>query len=429
VTGPDSAPLRWGPLTPLLLSAAAVLMLVAIVEQNPVPLFLAVPFLVAPVAAGIGAPRRSPPVDLELNVGGAAARVELTGVVHPPPDLDARDFVVDVPRPPGLVGDELPLVERFPNEIRFRSNWLAPEPTIVEVEVPSVVWRDPLGVVEREATSSAAPVIVTRYPPELLRIGAVRLEHTTALPGETPSHRVGESGDFHGIRPARPDDPPRRINWRASARAGRPLANEYDLEKTGDILLLLDARPTPLGRDVDEHLFSIMRAAAVGLSESFLSVKARVGLGVFGEFLDVVPLSTGRTQGIRIERMIRSSRLSSTSSPPERCAVSVRRHFIPGLTTVVLSSLADESSTDLTPYLRRRGYPVVVLSPSPLPLLAGKSRLSREDELVARRLTALARRSRIARAWQDAPAIDWENYWSLGKFVDYVRRPRTRRAG
>jgi len=429
VTSASYRPLRWGPLAPLLVAAAVVLMLAAVVSRNPVPLFLALPLLLAPIAAGVQAPRRAPKVEVEQSVGGGAADVQVKGVVRPELGVDARDLIVELERPAGLTGDSPPRFVRSEAEVRFWVDWVAPQPMIVEVGVPSIAWRDPLGVVEREATSSAEPIVVARYPPELLRIGAVRLEHTTLLPGETHSRRVGESGEFHGIRAARPDDPPRRINWKASARAGRPLANEYELDKAGDLLILLDARPTPLGPEVDEHIFSIARAAAIGLSESFLAVKSRVGLGVFGEFLEVVPLSTGRAQRVRIEQAVRRARLSPVSAPPERCAISVRRHFLPGLTTIVLSSLGDESETDVSPYLRRRGYPVVVLSPSPLPVLSAKSTLSLEDEQIADHLAHLMRRARIARAWQDAPAIDWETFWSLGGFVEFVRRPRTRRAG
>ena len=429
MTAPASRSLRWRPLASVVLAASVVLMLAGVIARNPVPLFLALPLLLAPVAAAVLGPRSAPEVRVDLSVSGAAEEVRVEGSVVPAPDLDARDLIVEVTRPAGLTGASVPQLERTRRKVSFRVGWVAPEPTIVEIDPPSVVWRDPMGLVERETVSSAERVVVARYPPELLRIGAVRLERTTALPGETRSRRVGESGEFHGIRLARPEDPPNRINWRASARAGRPLANEYDLDKTGDILLVLDARPTPLGPKVDDHLFSIVRAAALGLSDAFLSVKARVGVGVFGEFLDVVPLATGRTQRIRIESMLRQSRLSSVAAPAERCAVSVRRHFPPGLTVVVFSSLSDDPSTDLTPYLRRRGYPVVVLSPSPAPLVASLSWLSAEDEALARRLANLVRRARIARAWQDAPVIDWDDYWSLGRFVDFVRRPRIRRAG
>ncbi|HEY1197160.1 MAG TPA: DUF58 domain-containing protein [Thermoplasmata archaeon] len=427
MSDPRSRPLRWRPLAPFLLSTGAALLLAAVLTRNPTPLFLALPLLLAPVAAGLAGPRSSPPVRIDLSVEGAAAEVRLRGAVVPEPGVDARDLVVELERPPSLVGDPAQF-DYSPSQIRFAANWTAPEPTITEVTVPTVLWRDPMGIVERETVSSASPVVVSRYPPELLRIGAVRLERTTPLPGETHSRRVGESGEFHGIRPARPDDPPRQINWRATARAGRPLANEYDLDKTGDLLILLDARPTPLGRAVDERLFSVARAAAVGLSDSFLRVKSRVGVGVFGEFLDVVPLSTGRTQRIRIEMALKRAHLSSVSAPAERCAVSARRHFPPGLTTVVFSSLADDSSEDLSPYLRRRGFPAVVLSPSPLPLIAAASQLTGADEELASRIARLVRRDRIARAWQESPTIDWDDYWSLGKFVEFVRRPRVRRA-
>jgi len=428
VSGPPSLPLQWRPLAPFLLSAGAALLVVAVLTRNPTPLFLALPLLLAPVAAGIAGPRSSPPVRIELAVEGGAAEVQVRGAVVPEPGLDARDLMVEFERPVSLLGENAPRLDYSPSQVRFRADWTAPEPTITEVPVPEVLWRDPMGIVEREALSSASPVVISRYPPELLRIGPVRLERTTPLPGETRSRRVGESGEFHGIRPARPEDPPRQINWRATARAGRPLANEYDLDKTGDLLILLDARPTPLGPTVDERLFSIARAAAVGLSDSFLRVKSRVGVGVFGEFLDVVPLSTGRTQRIRIETALKQAHLSSVTAPAERCAVAVRRHFPPGLTTVVFSSLANDSSEDLSPYLRHRGFPTVVLSPSPLPLIAAASPLTGEDEELARRIARLVRRDRIARAWQESPTIDWDDFWSLGKFVEFVRRPRVRRA-
>lgn len=429
MTDAPTRPPHWRPLAVLLLAAGAALLFVAVVTRDPTPLFFALPLLLAPLAAALVGPRRSPPVQVSLAAEGAAAEVRVRGTVAPETDLDARNLIVELPRPPGLMGDRPPEFDYTPTEVAFRADWVAPEPTIVEIPVPGVLWRDPLGVVERETISTASPVVVSRYPPELLRIGSVRLERTTPLPGETHSRTVGESGEFHGIRPARPGDSPRQINWRASARAGRTLANEYDLDKTGDLLVLLDARPTPLGPAVDERLFSISRAAALGLSESFLRVKSRVGVGVFGEFLDVVPLSTGRTQRIRIESLLKDAHLSRIHAPAERCAVSTRRHFPPGLTTVVFESLSDETAEDLSPYLRRRGFPVVVVSPSPLPLVAETFHLSPEDEAIASRIGKLVRRDRIARAWEESPTIDWDDYWSLGRFVEFVRRPRVRGVG
>jgi hypothetical protein len=31
--------------------------------------------------------------------------------------------------------------------------------------------------------------------------------------------------------------------------------------------------------------------------------------------------------------------------------------------------------------------------------------------------------------WKDAPVVDWEDFWSLGSFVNFLRRPLPRERG
>ncbi len=422
-----SGGLRWRPRTYLLLAAGAISLLGGVVVRNPVPLFLALPLLIAPAAAGLAGPRGDPETRLEWGEAGDGANVTISGRVTPRPGVRADDLVVTVVRPPGLAERAPPTTTVESGAVVFCREWLAAEPTIAIVPPPSIIWRDPAGLVEREAPRTAAELVVVRYPPELTRLHAVRLDRTTVLPGETLSRRLGATGEFFAIRDAAPGDPPRRINWVASARAGRLLANEYALERTGDVLLVLDARPTELGPEVDEHLLSIGRAAAEGIAESFLRSKARVGLGVYGEFLDVVPLSTGRTQRLRLRSALSTARLATTAGPSERCGIAMRRFFPPGVTTILISPLADEPALTLVPHLRRRGFPLVVLSPSPIPLLKGPARLSPEDRELSDRLTRLLRRAEILRTWNDAPTVDWSDFGSLGGFVEFLRRPAPRR--
>lgn len=428
MTAPATGTLRWRPRAFLLFAAAGTLLLAGVALRNPVPLFLALPLLVAPMAAALTGPRRDPEAGLEWREEGTGGDVRITGTITPSSGARPGDLIVEIARPSSLVERASPTTEPGPTGVAFCREWFAPEPTIAVVAPPSVVWRDAAGLVERPVRGIDQELVVVRYPPELVRLGAVRLDRTTVLPGETRSRRLGAGGEFFGIREAAPGDPPRRINWRASGRAGRLLANEYALERTGDLLLILDARPTELGRSVDEHLLSIARAAAEGIAESFLRAKARVGLGVYGEFLEVVPLSTGRTQRARIRAALIGTRLAESPGPSERCGVAMRRFFPPGVTTILLSSLTGEASSTLVPHLRRRGYRLVVLSPSPVPLLVGGPKLPPEDEELSERLTKLLRRTQITRTWEDAPAIDWEDYGSLGAFVDFLRRPGSRRS-
>jgi uncharacterized protein (DUF58 family) len=420
---------RWCARAYVLFGAGALLLVVGIVFSNPAPLFLALPILLAPVGAALLGPRSAPPAQLEWRVEGSGVEVRVSGTVSFQPPTDAYDIGIEFEVPPGLKEEAPPVLERDHRIIRFALRWVAPEPVVIPVRPPRLAWRDPAGLVERAVRWDPADLLVERYPAELIHVGTVRLERTIAVPGETRSRRIGPSGEFFGIRDATPTEPPRRINWTASARAGKLKANEFEVERTGDVLLVIDARPSTLGPRADRELLSLSVAAAHGIAESFLREKARVGLAVYGEFLEAVPLASGRTQRVRLRQALLAVRLTSDPGPSERCAIAMRRYFPPGVTTILLSSLADDSSGYLVPYLRRRGFPVIVLSPSPLPILTASPTLSAADEELIARIARLLRRHRIARTWEDAPVVDWEEYWSLGGLVDLLKRPGRRGRG
>ena len=421
--------LRWTPLSFLLFAAGAALMVGGVALRTPVPLFLGIPLLLAGPAAAFGGPRGPARLIVTREARGSAMEVTVRVWAVPVERSDPRDLEVECPEPPGLTRVAPPTLRRTATSLETETHWRAEEPTVVVVPPPRIVWRDAAGLVERPAEFDSAPLVVERYPPELVRVGAVRLHRTLALPGETRSQRIGSVGEFYGLREALPSDPYRRINWRASARAGRLLANEYQLDRAGDLLLFLDARRSALGPDVDERLLGISRAAAAGIAQSFLREKVRVGVAVFSEFLDAVPLSTGRTQQFRVRDRLLAARLGPEHVPSERGAIAASRYFPPGTTTLLFSPLGDDTAEELIVHLRRRGYPVIVLSPSPLSLRATDTTLSSEDEAIVERIAGLSRRARIARTWRDAPAIDWTDHWSLGGFVEFLRRPATRRWG
>ena len=426
---PSRWSLRWTPLAAVLFVTGALLIVGGVALRSPVPLFLALPLLLAGPAAALGGPRGPARTVVTREATGSAMDVVVRTRVVTVERSDPRDLEIESPVPPGLHIIAPPDLRRTASSLDLETHWKAEEPTIVAVPPPRIVWRDAAGLVERPAEFEAPPLVVERYPPELLRVGAVRLHRTVALPGETRSHRIGSGGEFYGLRQAAPDDPYRHINWRASARAGRLLANDYQLDRAGDILLLLDARGSSLGPRIDERLLAISRAAAAGIAQSFLREKARVGVAVFSEFLDTVPLSTGRTQQFRVRSCLLDARLGPEKVPSERGAVAVSRYFPPGTTTLLFTPLADDTTGELVVHLHRRGYPVVVLSPSPLPLLRADTTLSAEDEKIIDRIAVLLRRSRIAKGWEDAPTIDWADYWSLAAFVAFLGRPAIRRAG
>lgn len=420
---PSPARFRWKPRGYLLAGAGAVFLVVAIAARDSVLVLMAVPLLIAPIAAGLVATRPTPRATLTWQSGGGIGEVHVRGELRGTPPGATDNFSVSFQRPADLAEEAPPRVAWGPGVIRFELRWRSVRPTIQVIAPPRVLWQDPMGLVDRPAGGARSALLVERYPLDLYRLGAVRLERTRQITGRTRTHHIGTSGEFFGIRNAAPNEPPRRINWRASARSGKWLANEFEVERTGDLLLLLDTRPSELGEFVDERFLGVARAAATGISGAFLKQKARVGFASFGEFLEAVPLSTGRTQGVRIRQAIRAARRSPVEGPSERCAVSLRRFYTPGVTTLLLSTLAGDPACDLVVHLRHRGFPVVVLNPSWRALSPPRSELSPREDALATRLAHLERRVRLATTRLHAAVVDWEDLTSLGDLGHVLQGP------
>jgi len=427
VPEPTPEPVRWTPRTYLLLGFGAGLAVLSVAVRNPVPLFAGLPFLLAPVLAGLRVPGGLAEVDLSWQSGGLSSEVVVTGVLRGRFGGASRDVGVVMPAVDGVTELAPIRYARGPTEVRFTLRWRLHEPSILTVPAPRVVLRDPLGLTERTLEGARPDLRLERYPPGLQRSASLRLQRTIPAPGESRSRTIGASGEFFGLRVAMPGEPPRRINWRASARAGRLLANDYQLERTGDLVVVLDVRPSEFGPEFDERILGVARAAVYGIAEAFLRNKVRIGFASFGEFVEAVPLSTGRVHRVRLLRAILASRRAEVAGPAERCALGLRRFYRPGVTVLVVSSWAGDPGFDLLPYIRRQGFPVVLLSPSPLPMRERTGGLDPADEPIAVRLERLERRVRLADLWVHGPVVDWDDYWTLEPLARVLRRPAYRR--
>ena len=68
--------------------------------------------------------------------------------------------------------------------------------------------------------------------------------------GLLPRGPLGLGTEFESVRDYQPDDDIRQVNWRATARLGRPMSNEYRLERDREVVCLVDAgrlMAAPLG--------------------------------------------------------------------------------------------------------------------------------------------------------------------------------------
>ncbi|MGB8644953.1 MAG: DUF58 domain-containing protein [Anaerolineae bacterium] len=102
-------------------------------------------------------------------------------------------------------------------------------------------WGGVLGLVIRQARmATAAPVKV--YP-NLLDIRKYELLVRRGQLSEMGLHQMrvlGSGTQFERLREYQPDDEFRNIDWKATARRGKPIAREFETERSQNVIALLD---------------------------------------------------------------------------------------------------------------------------------------------------------------------------------------------
>lgn len=204
------------------------------------------------------------------------------------------------------------------------------------------------------------------FPPVLrLRHVAIRPRRTRVYAGTIPARAGGTGTEFFGVREYQPGDPPRAINWHASARhEGALYSNEFQQERVADVGIVLDGRlrtnEFPRGHSLFEH--SVQAAAA--LADALLAQGNRVGLLVYASYLQWTLPGYGKVQRARILHSLAQARPggSEVFSDLEHLPT---RLFPPESQIILVSPLTGD---DLRPLvqLRAQGYQVLVVSPNPV---------------------------------------------------------------
>ena len=219
--------------TPRAAAAAAAVALVAALSP-PLAALMAVALLVA-LAADARAARTSPRVAVEvpkvLSRGvpaalRATAREPASGTTvrirqAAPPDLELDPREAD-----GAL--EATLVARR----RGRH----------ELPAPATRTRGPLGLATWDHRAGA-PAEVAVYPDLAAAWRIARSVRRGQFREQGVSARgpLGLGTEFELVRDYLPDDDVRQVNWRATARLGRPMSNQYRVEQDRDVVILVDA--------------------------------------------------------------------------------------------------------------------------------------------------------------------------------------------
>jgi uncharacterized protein (DUF58 family) len=101
----------------------------------------------------------------------------------------------------------------------------------------------PLGLMRRSFRQRDSAQAIRVYPSllELRRYDLLVRRGLEAQPVGRPVRVAGASTEFERVRDYLPDDEFRRINWKATARRGQPMVNQFEAERSQNLVVLLDA--------------------------------------------------------------------------------------------------------------------------------------------------------------------------------------------
>ena len=130
-----------------------------------------------------------------------------------------------------------------------------------------------------------APATIRVYPRRLVKTLATGPAKAFGWSGVTPSRYKGGRLEFVDIREYSVGDPLKDVNWRASARAGRMLVNEWRIERGLDCVVVVDLSSESLPKVGDWNARADVITAAYELTSSLVAAGNRVGMLVMGSIL------------------------------------------------------------------------------------------------------------------------------------------------
>ena len=251
-----------------------------------------------------------------------------------------------------------------------------------ELPAPATRTRGPLGLATWDHRPGAAAE-VSVYPDLAMawRIARSVREGRFREQGVSARGPLGLGTDFELVRDYLPDDDVRQVNWRATARLGRPMSNQYRVEQDRDVVVLVDAgrlsaaalplagdEPArPQGTVLDASL-DVLAAVALVADE----VGDRCGAIAFDDRVRaaLAPRRRGGAVVVRALHDLEPRLVDADHEAAFRRVEGAKRAFVLILSDL-LEPVAARSLAEAVPVLSRR-HVVVVASPED-PGLAGNA--------------------------------------------------------
>ncbi len=280
--------------------------------------------------------------------------IRATVIDELPPVFQVRDAAFTVTLPPGT-----PRTMRYDVRPTKRGAYA--------FGAVHVFAESPLGLVQRRHTFEAEGRTVPVYPSyvQMQRYALLAASDRLTEAGVKPIRRVGHTMEFDHVREYVVGDDVRTINWKATARRGDAMVNQYREERGQPVYCVLD-----MGRVMEMPfegltLLDYSINATLALSNIALMKDDKAGLVTFGpEVGPVVPAARRGGQLVRLQEQLYRLETDFRESDFARLALYVRRTLRQrGLLLLFTHFMGRPSLERQLPYLQMLGrqHTVVVI--------------------------------------------------------------------
>ncbi|MHA1557376.1 MAG: DUF58 domain-containing protein [Candidatus Heimdallarchaeota archaeon] len=263
---------------------------------------------------------------------------------------------------------------------------------------------------------------------ELIKDMPFRTKYPKISDGPFHSKLKGEGLDFSGVREFTSSDSIGRINWPATAKYNKLFANEYELFRSADLLLVLDATEKT-GSVLDEEI-----KAVLSLTEHFLKYKCRVGLVIIRDIVDRFDLSSSRQQLMKFtEKLIdiQATKMGKASILKDRLDNNLDKHFPKNCLTIFITPLIDQKINNILVQTARRRRNSFFLVPS---IIDSEWRFIKDKENAANVLVhqdlKIRRKTEIIKVYQKGViVIEWDISIPFSVFMNKLKQISVKRGG
>ena len=159
-------------------------------------------------------------------------------------------------------------------------------------------YRSPIGLLRRRVRSSQQQEF--RVYPDLSaveRYGSLRVRNRLIEAGLRRMRLRGTGTEFESVREWSSGDPFRAIDWKATARSGKVMVAQYEVERSQNVMILLDAGRLMMARVGDQRKFDYAITAALSVATVASLANDKVGVIAFAREIlrAVAPRQSGRS--------------------------------------------------------------------------------------------------------------------------------------